>query len=45
MLKKLGLNTEVIEPLEPVIYLNPKFTEIYQVKNVMYLLNDVQQRG
>lgn len=45
LMQQLDLKAEVIEPLEPVVFLNSKFTEIYQVKNVMYLMSDVHQRG
>jgi hypothetical protein len=39
-----GLSAAAIDPLEAVVFLNPKFTEIYQVKNVFYLLNEVHLR-
>jgi len=45
LIQQLSLTADVIEPLEPVIYLNPKFTDIYQVKNVMYLMSDVNTRS
>ena len=44
-LRVTGLSAATIEPLESVVYLNPKFTEIYQVKNVFYLLTEVQLRS
>lgn len=45
LLTALGLTADVITPLESVVYLNPKFTEIYQVKNVLYLLSEVHARS
>ena len=44
-LRVTGLKASTIEPLEAVVYLNSKFSEIYQVKNVFSLLSEVQMRS
>lgn len=38
---KQGLSDAVLEAIEPLVYLNPKYREFYQVKNLGFLFNEV----
>ena len=36
-----GLSESTIAAIEPLVYLNPKYGELYQVKNIGFLFNEV----
>jgi hypothetical protein len=38
------VSAECVGLIAPVLYLNKKFSDIFQVKNVQYLLQEVSQR-
>ena len=44
-LKATGISADAIAPFEPLIFLNQKFQEIYQVKNCIIMLAEVHALG
>ena len=40
-----GLSESTISAIEPLVYLNPKYGELYQVKNIGFLFNEVAAKA
>ena len=40
-----GLSEPTIAAIEPMVYLNPKYGDLYQVKNLGFLFNEVGTRA